>query len=63
MLLLALSIYLLLGVIVSNASSTLGSYLVALTAWPALIFFLALRTRFELTATQPVRQRLSPDAG
>lgn len=53
MLLLALSLYLLLGVLVSNASARIGSYLVALTAWPLLMMFLAWRGRVELSASRP----------
>jgi uncharacterized integral membrane protein len=47
MLLLALSLYLLLGLIASNACSTRISYALCLTAWPLVLVALALRTRFD----------------
>jgi hypothetical protein len=54
MLLLALSFYLLLGVLVSNAQSNFAAYVFALTGWPMLIIGLGLRGRF---AAQPARLR------
>lgn len=52
MLLLALSLYLLLGVLVSNAQASFVSYAFALTAWPVMIIGLGLRSRAAL-ATRP----------
>jgi hypothetical protein len=54
MLLLILSLYLLLGVLVSNAPVSVASYALALTGWPVLIVGLGLRGRF---AAQPARLR------
>jgi hypothetical protein len=45
MLLLALAIYLLLGVLVSNACTSFVSYIFALTGWPLLIIVLGLQSR------------------
>jgi hypothetical protein len=53
MLLLALSLYLLLGVLVSNAHARFVSYAFALTSWPVMIIGLGLRGRVAL-ATRPV---------
>jgi hypothetical protein len=53
MLLLALSLYLLLGVLVSGAQASFVSYAFALTGWPVLIIGLGLRSRFAL-APRPV---------
>ena len=46
MLLLLIALYLLLGVLVSNVSTTFLAYLACLTAWPAVIIGLGLRARF-----------------
>ena len=51
MLLLLVSLYLLLGVLVSNAHTNVASYAFALTSWPLLIIGLALRSRL---APRPV---------
>lgn len=51
MLLLFVSIYLLLGVLVSNAHRGVVSYAFALTSWPLLIIGLGLRSRL---APRPV---------
>jgi hypothetical protein len=45
MVLVLLSLYLLLGVLVSNAHTSVGSYAFALTSWPLLILGLGLRNR------------------
>ncbi|HWE72204.1 MAG TPA: hypothetical protein VG328_03525 [Stellaceae bacterium] len=52
MLLLALSLYLLLGVLVSSTHSNFVSYAFALTSWPVMIIGLGLRSRVAL-ATRP----------
>jgi hypothetical protein len=49
MLLLLVSLYLLLGVLASQASTTFLSYILCLTAWPLVIFGLALCGRFGVT--------------
>jgi hypothetical protein len=54
MLFLAIAIYLLLGVLVSNAQTRFVSYVLALTAWPLLIIGLGLRGRI---ATRPAQLR------
>jgi hypothetical protein len=54
MLFLALSLYLLLGVLVSNAHASIASYAFALTGWPLLIISLGLRSR---VAARPARLR------
>ena len=46
MLLLLISLYLLLGVLVSNAHTGVASYAFALTSWPLLILGLGLRSRW-----------------
>ena len=48
MLLLLVSLYLLLGVLVSNAHRSVASYAFALTSWPLLIIGLGLRGRLAL---------------
>lgn len=45
MTLLFVSLYLLLGVLVSNAHANVGSYAFALTSWPLLLLGLGLRSR------------------
>jgi hypothetical protein len=45
MLLLLVSLYLLLGVLVSNAHTSFASYAFALTSWPFLIIALGVRNR------------------
>ena len=45
MLLLLIALYLLLGVLVSNACTTFLAYLACLLAWPAVIIGLALSER------------------
>ena len=45
MTLLFVAIYLLLGVLVSNAHASFTSYAFALTSWPLLIISLGLRSR------------------
>ncbi len=52
MLLLLVSLYLLLGVLVSNAQSSFVSYAFALTSWPLLIVGLGWRSR---AAARPAR--------
>jgi len=54
MLLLLVSLYLLLGVLVSNAHASFVSYAFALTSWPLLIVGLGLRSRL---AVRPVLRR------
>jgi hypothetical protein len=54
MLLLLLSLYFLLGVLVSNAHVSFLSYAFALTSWPVLIIGLGLRSR---AAGRPARLR------
>jgi len=46
MLLLLASLYLLLGVLVSNAHASIGGYAVALAGWPVFLLSLGLRGRF-----------------
>lgn len=53
MLLLGLSLYLLLGVLVSNAQTSFASHAFALTGWPVLLIGLGLRSRVAL-ASRPV---------
>jgi hypothetical protein len=53
MLLLLVSLYLLLGVLVSNAPANFVSYAFALTSWPLLIIGLGLRSR---QAAVPLRR-------
>lgn len=48
MLLFLVSLYLLLGVLVSNAHASFMSYAFALTSWPLLIIGLGLRGRLAL---------------
>jgi hypothetical protein len=48
MLLLFVSLYLLLGVLVSSAQARFVSYAFALTSWPLLIIGLGLRSRLAL---------------
>lgn len=48
MLLLFIAVYLLLGVLVSNAHTNAAAYAFALTGWPLLIIALGLRSRFAL---------------
>ena len=48
MLLLALALYLLLGVLVSNAHASVVSYAFALIGWPVMIIGLGLRSRVAL---------------
>ena len=48
MLLLLVSLYLLLGVLVSNAYTNFAAYAFALTSWPLLILGLGLRGRLAL---------------
>jgi hypothetical protein len=48
MLFLGLTLYLLLGVIASNACRSFASYAMSLTAWPIVLLALGLRGRFEL---------------
>ncbi|HEY1506525.1 MAG TPA: hypothetical protein VGF92_19640 [Stellaceae bacterium] len=48
MILVLVSIYLLLGVLVSNAQPSFTSYVFALTSWPVLIIGLGLRSRLWL---------------
>jgi len=57
MLLLLVSLYLLLGVLVSNAHASFVSYAFALTSWPLLIVGLGLRSRIALRPAlhRPVR--------
>ena len=50
MLLLLIAFYLLLGVLVSNAYTSVASYAFALTSWPLLIIGLGLRGRLALRA-------------
>lgn len=45
MLLLLVSLYLLLGVLVSNAHASVAGYAIALTGWPLFILGLGLRSR------------------
>jgi hypothetical protein len=54
MLLLLVSLYLLLGVLVSNAHASVVTYAFALTSWPLFILGLGLRGRF---AARPVLLR------
>jgi hypothetical protein len=51
MLFFLVSLYLLLGVLVSNAYTSFVSYAFALTSWPVLIIGLGLRSRLA----RPVR--------
>jgi hypothetical protein len=54
MLLLFLSLYLLLGVLVSSAQASFVSYVFALTGWPLLMIGLGLRERL---AARPLHHR------
>jgi hypothetical protein len=56
MLVLALSVYLLLGVVVSNAQASVVSYAFALTVWPLLIVGLGLHGRAaDTTSSRRIR--------
>ena len=48
MLFLLIALYLLLGVLVSNAHTNVASYAFALTSWPLLIIGLGVRSRLAL---------------
>lgn len=47
------SLYLLTGVLVSNAHASFPSYAFALTSWPLLIIGLGLRSRLALRPALP----------